>query len=222
MLRDYLFHSTTRSLCSTCGEPCDAKVIIKNGSAFLLKHCLTHGEHLEVFEEDASYLAEKHRFDKPGNRIRPDTEIVRGCPFDCGLCPGHEQHTCIGLIEVTGRCDLRCPVCYAGAGDGEDLPLSRIEAMMDFYAAREGGKPEILQVGGGEPTIHPQIEDILRAAKRRKFKYLMLNTNGVRLAEAPAFAAFLGTLTPGFEVYLQYDGPHDTSTRPCAASRWRK
>jgi 7,8-dihydro-6-hydroxymethylpterin dimethyltransferase len=209
MLRDYVFHDATRSFCSKCDQLCDAKIIIKNGSAYLLKNCLTHGEELELFEEDASYLAVKSRFDKPGNKLKPDTRITRGCPYDCGLCPDHEQHTCIGLIEVTQACDLGCPVCYASSGDGEHLSLDQIEAMMDFYRAREDGKPEILQIGGGEPTTHPAIEEILRMAKRKRFKYVMLNTNGLRIAADKGFAAFLGTLTPGFEVYLQFDGLKD-------------
>ena len=206
MLRDYVFYDTTRSFCRVCLELCDAKVIIKNGSAYLLKRCPTHGEQLELFEEDASYLLERSKYDKPGNRIRPDTEIAKGCPYDCGLCPDHEQHTCIGLIEVTAGCDLTCPVCYASSGDGEPLGVDQIEAMMDFYASREGGRPEILQIGGGEPTTHPEIDAVLDLAKSKRFKYVMLNTNGVRIARDPDFARSLGRLTPGFEVYLQFDG----------------
>jgi uncharacterized radical SAM superfamily Fe-S cluster-containing enzyme len=152
---------------------------------------------------------ERHRFDKPGNTVRPDTKVERGCPYDCGLCPDHEQHTCIGVFEVTQDCDLGCPVCYASAGSGEHLSLERIEAMMDFNRAAEGGKPEIAQISGGEPTLHPEIEAILRLAKKKRFKYVMLNTNGLRLARDPAFAEFLATLTPGFEVYLQFDGVTD-------------
>jgi 7,8-dihydro-6-hydroxymethylpterin dimethyltransferase len=206
MLRDYVFHESTRSFCSKCHQLCDAKVIIKNGSAYLLKNCLVHGEELAVFEEDASYLIEKQKFAKPGNKLKPDTAVKDGCPYDCGLCPDHEQHTCIGLIEITRECDLGCPVCYADSGSGGHLPLDRIEAMMDFFSAREGGKPEILQIGGGEPTTHPDLEKILRMAKRKRFRYVMLNTNGLRIAEDKAFAGFLASLTPGFEVYLQFDG----------------
>lgn len=206
MLRDYVFIEATRSFCSRCDELVDAKVIVRHGSAYLLKRCLRHGEELELLEEDAGWLDVKRRFEKPGNAIKPDTAVRRGCPFDCGLCPDHEQHTCIGLIEVTQACDLVCPVCYADSGPGEHLPLATVEAMMDFYRQREGGRPEILQIGGGEPTSHPEIAAILTLAKRKKFKYVMLNTNGLRIAEDPEFAAFLGTLTPGFEVYLQFDG----------------
>lgn len=212
MLRDYVFFGFTRSMCSTCGELVDAKIVVKGGAAFLLKRCLDHGDHLEVFEEDAGYLLARHAYDKPGNAIRPDTKATHGCPYDCGLCPDHEQHTCIGLIEVTDRCDLGCPVCYANAGGNghaAGLPIERIDAMMDYYAKCEGGRPEILQISGGEPATHPEIERILSLAKKKRFKYLMLNTNGRRIADDPDFAAFLGTLTPGFEVYLQFDGVTD-------------
>ncbi len=216
MLRDYLFYDFTRGMCSTCGALCDSKIIIKGGVAFLLKRCIEHGEHVEVFEEDASYLATRHAYDKPGNTIKPDTKAAEGCPYDCGLCPDHEQHTCIGVIEVTQHCDLGCPVCYAdagpaGGGHAGGLSFERIDAMMEFYKAREGGKPEILQLSGGEPATHPQIEQILALAKKKRFKYLMLNTNGLRIAEDPDFARFLGTLTPGFEVYLQFDGVKDAT-----------
>lgn len=225
MLRDYVFYDSTRSLCSRCLAPCDAKIIVKNGSAYLLKRCPEHGEHLELLEEDASYLDVRHRYDKPGNRIRPDVPASDGCPFDCGLCPDHEQHTCTALIEITQDCDLGCPVCYAESGEGTSadapsarLPLDRIEAMMDFCIAAEGGRAEILQVSGGEPTVHPDIEAILTLAKRKKFSYLMLNTNGLRLAEDPAFCEFLASLTPGFEVYLQFDG---MTEKPCRRLRGR-
>lgn len=219
MLRDYLFYDVTRSFCSRCHELCDTKIIIKNGSAFLLKNCLTHGEELEVFEEDADYLLERHRYDKPGNRIRHDTDVALGCPYDCGLCPDHEQHTCIGLIEITQHCDLGCPVCYADSGTEKHLSLEQIEAMMDFFKAREGGRPEILQIGGGEPTTHPDIVDILRMAKKKKFKYVMLNTNGLRIAADKPFAGFLASLTPGFEVYLQFDGTTDKTYQKLRGAR---
>lgn len=196
----------TRSFCSKCKKLCDTKVIIKNGSAYLLKNCPTHGEELELLEEDASFIFEKHKFDKPGTKHKADTVYKKGCPFDCGLCPEHEQHTCMGLIEVTQKCDLGCPVCYAHSGTGKHLSLEKIEKMMDFYKVREGGKPEILQISGGEPTTHPEIEKILLLAKSKKFKYIMLNTNGLRISRDKGFAEFLKSLTPGFEVYLQFDG----------------
>lgn len=208
-------HADTTSLCSTCLAPVPAKVVLRAGRALLLKRCPTHGECEELLEEDADWYVRRLEFDKPGTKSAVETAAARGCPFDCGLCPGHEQHTCIGLVEVTPRCDLGCPVCYAGAGDrGEPLPLDEIERMMDHYQEAEGGRADILQISGGEPTTHPEIGEILRRAMARRFRCVMLNTNGLRLAEDDAFLDELAALGPGFEVYLQFDGLDDAATAP--------
>ena len=144
---------------------------------------------------------------KPGDRpLAPQTRTDHGCPYDCGLCPDHEQHSCLALIEVNEACNLTCPVCFAGSSTAATAhrPLAVIEGMMDALVASEG-EPDLVQISGGEPTIHPQIVDILRAAKARPIRHVMLNTNGIRIAQEPDFVAELAALKPGFEVYLQFD-----------------
>lgn len=205
-IRDYIFHESTTSLCPQCMNTVAAKVVFRDEQVFLLKYCAQHGEQWELLEESALYHKQKRLYDKPGTKMKIHTSVNRGCPLDCGICPQHDQHACIGLIEVTTRCDLRCPLCYAGAGQGEDLTLDAIEGMMDFYLEAEGGQAEILQISGGEPTVHPQIIEIIRLAKSKPFKYVMLNTNGLRLAEDKAFVEALSEFRGGFEIYLQFDG----------------
>ncbi len=205
-LRDYTFFESTTSICPQCMNTVAAKVVVRNGQVFLLKYCAHHGEQWELLEESAEYHLRKRLYDKPGTKMKVHTTVSRGCPFDCGICPQHDQHACIGLIEITNSCDLRCPLCYAGAGEGEHLTLTTIERMMDFFLDSEGGQAEILQISGGEPTLHPQIIDIIRLAKSKPFKYVMLNTNGLRLAEDKAFVEALQEFRGGFEVYLQFDG----------------
>lgn len=149
-------------------------------------------------------------YDKPSTKHLNETEIHNGCPFDCGLCQNHEQHTCIGLIEITTKCNLSCPLCYASCNrKGEDLDISTVEKMVDFFIAAEGGRAEILQISGGEPTLHENILDILRMCKSKNIGHIMLNTNGVRLAEEEEFVRELAPLTGGFEIYLQFDSLHD-------------
>lgn len=205
-VRDYIFHESTTSLCPQCMNTVSAKVVIHDGKVFLLKYCPNHGEQWELLEDSAAYHKQKRLYDKPGTKMKIHTSVNRGCPFDCGICPQHDQHACIGLIEVTTKCNLSCPLCYAGAGQGDDLTLEKIEAMMDFYLEAEGGQAEILQISGGEPTLHPHIIEIIRMAKSKPFKYVMLNTNGLRLAEDKAFVDALAEFRGGFEVYLQFDG----------------
>ena len=203
-VRNHIFHEITRSLCPQCRRVIDAQVLIREGAVYLRKHCPEHGWHEALVSSDADWYLNSVKYNKPG-AIPYDfaTTVEQGCPFDCGLCPEHQQHTCVGLIEITARCNLACPTCFADAGAGYDLSLAQVEAMLDRLVETEG-QPEIIQISGGEPTIHPQILDILAAAKKRDIQHVMLNTNGLRLAQDPDFVRQLIPLEP--TIYLQFDG----------------
>lgn len=206
MNREYIYHSHTRTLCSKCGDLINGKIIYNQNGVFILKNCPVCGEQSEILEEDYIYHLNKARFDKHGTVSSVQTVYQKGCPYDCGLCPTHDQHSCIGIIEITKRCNLRCEMCFAKSGQGSDLSLSQIEKMMDLYMEAEDGKAEILQISGGEPTLHDDIIKIIEMAKIKGFKYVMLNTNGIRVAEDEELAKALSNFKGGFEVYLQFDG----------------
>jgi uncharacterized radical SAM superfamily Fe-S cluster-containing enzyme len=214
MNRDYIFHEYTNSLCPECLQITPAKIILKDKKVYLLKYCAAHGEQLELLEEVADYHLKKKQYDKPGTAMKVYSKVEKGCPYDCGTagtCPQHDQHGCIGLIEITTKCNLRCPLCFADAGEGEFLPIDKLEKMMDFFIDSEYGQGEILQISGGEPTLHPDIIEIIRIAKSKNFKYVMLNTNGIRIAEDEEFVGQLQQFIGGFEVYLQFDGFKETT-----------
>jgi uncharacterized radical SAM superfamily Fe-S cluster-containing enzyme len=204
--RDYRLLECTTSLCPRCLRAVDAKIVERAGAIFLLKYCPEHGERCDLLEARADYYRDRLRFDKPASRSSVQTAVKRGCPWDCGLCPAHEQHTCIGLVEITTRCAAGCTPCYAKSARPADLSVAQVERMLDFLQEAEGGRAEVVQISGGEPAEHPQVLEILRRAKARGFRFVMLNTNGARLAADAAFAEALAALNPGFEVYLQYDG----------------
>ncbi len=206
MENSYVYFQATKSLCDVCLKPVDGKVVIEGGSVYVIKSCPAHGIRKHLLEEDAQYHLRKVLYDKPSTRHRCETRISAGCPYDCGLCPDHEQHTCIGLIEVTRRCSMACPMCYAAVGDPpEDPDIRRVEAMIDFFIESEGGRAEILQISGGEPTLRGDILDILQMCKAKPIGHVMLNTNGIRIAEDESFADALAPLIEGFEIYLQFD-----------------
>jgi 7,8-dihydro-6-hydroxymethylpterin dimethyltransferase len=133
------------------------------------------------------------------------------------LCPDHMQHSCLTIVEITDHCNLRCPICYADSGPHRPgyRDLETIERMFDAVVANEG-EPDVVQISGGEPTLHPQFFDVLDAARRRPIRHLMLNTNGIRIANEDGFAGRLKEYAPGFEVYLQWD-----SVKPEALRRLR-
>jgi uncharacterized radical SAM superfamily Fe-S cluster-containing enzyme len=203
-VRNHIFHEITRSLCPECQRVIDAQVLIRDHAVYLRKHCPEHGWHEALVSSDADWYLNSLKYNKPG-AIPKDfaTTVEQGCPFDCGLCPEHQQHTCIGIIEITTRCNLACPTCFADAGAGYDLSYAQVEVMLDRLLKTEG-QPEIVQISGGEPTIHPQILDILAAAKSRDIRHVMLNTNGIRLAQEPDFVHQLASYQP--VIYLQFDG----------------
>lgn len=198
----------TISICNVCLKKIGAKIVKIKNSVFILKECEKHGKQKELLEEYGELHSRKKEFDKPGNSIIPETKTKKGCPYDCGLCPEHKQHTCTALIEINKNCNLCCPTCYACSSiiKQKNLSLNKIEKMMDFFQKKEGGKAEILQISGGEPTIHPKILEIVAMAKRKNFRYLMLNTNGIRISEDENFVKELSKFRGRFEIYLQFDG----------------
>src|SRR5258708_38599833 len=109
-------------------------------------------------------------------------EIRDGCAHDCGLCPDHQKRVCFGIIEVNSACNMDCPLCFANAGAGFNLTLAEVEGILDHLVETEGA-PEIVQFSGGEPSIHPQTIAMMRAAKARAIRHVMLNTNGKRIAD---------------------------------------
>ncbi len=143
-------------------------------------------------------------FSKPGTiPLQFTTEVGHGCPHDCGLCPDHQQHACLGIIEVNSNCNMACPLCFANAGHGFNLTLEEVEGILDHLVETEGN-PEVVQFSGGEPSIHPQIIQMLRAAKDRGIRHVMLNTNGKRIANDDRFLDQLAEIRPS--IYLQFDG----------------
>ncbi len=208
MDRDYIYYEYTNSLCNECLKVIPAKIVFKDNKVYLLKHCPKHGEQLELLEHDIEYFKNKRKYDKPGTITKTQTEVKNGCPYDCGICPNHDQHSCINILEITNRCNMCCNTCYANSGKGKDLDLSLIKKMIDFGAECENGKGEVLQISGGEPTLHKDIIEIIRYA-REKYQYVMLNTNGIRIAEDLEFVKELSQFQGSFEIYLQFDSFKD-------------
>ena len=211
----YLFLGQTTSLCETCLGLVPAKIVEEDGGIYYSKRCPEHGVMKTLVSDDPVYWRRTLEYLKPGDRpLAPFTRTERGCPWDCGLCPDHEQHSCLAIVEINEACNLACPVCFADSSPKRNShrSLAEVEFMLDALVRSEG-EPDLVQISGGEPTIHPQILDILAAARRRPIKHVMLNTNGIRIAEDPAFCDALAELRPGFEVYLQFDSLNDEALK---------
>jgi len=206
--RPYLFYDTTTSLCARCYRRIDAKIVFEDERVYMLKRCPEHGPERVLIADDVAYykLAREVFLKPPEQPLAYNTPSRYGCPFDCGLCPEHEQHSCVSVVEITDHCNLRCPTCYAASGPERLSHRSMDEVSRMFDAiVRNEGEADVVQLSGGEPTLHPEFFAILDEARKRPFKHLMVNTNGLRIAGERGFAERLASYGPGLEVYLQFD-----------------
>ncbi|MCC6491731.1 MAG: radical SAM protein [Pirellulales bacterium] len=211
--RDYTFLGATQSLCPACLRLVPAKIIERGGRIYFRKRCPEHGPREDFVCSDANWW-DRTDYSLPGKTPRRfGVEPVLGCPYDCGLCTEHEQHTCIGLLEINSACNLECPMCFASSGPGgRHLSFEECRRAIDRLVEVEG-QPEILQISGGEPTIHPQLLDVWRHACDQPIDIVMINTNGVRLANDRALVEQLAERRRRTEIYLQFDGFADDGCR---------
>lgn len=205
--RPYTYYDFTLSLCPQCLRRVDAKIVFENSNVYMLKNCSDHGFSKVLIATDIAYYKNIRNYNKPSEiPLKFNTQTHYGCPYDCGLCNDHEQHSCLTIIEITDRCNLTCPTCYAMSSPhyGRHRTLEEVVQMLDIIVANEG-TPDVVQISGGEPTIHPDFFAILDIAKQKPIRHLMVNTNGIRIAKDKAFAKQLASYMPDFEIYLQFD-----------------
>jgi len=207
-VRDYQYYDVAISICSICYRQVSGKIIFQDDNVFMVKRCPQHGTEKVLIADDVDYYRRAREvFLKPSEMPQRFATPVRyGCPYDCGLCTDHEQHSCVSLVEINDHCNLACPICYAASGPHrpEHKPLQQVIAMLDAIVRSEG-EADVVQISGGEPTIHPDFFAILDAAKERPIRHVMVNTNGLRIANDLEFAERLASYLPGFELYLQFD-----------------
>jgi uncharacterized radical SAM superfamily Fe-S cluster-containing enzyme len=208
MLRE-IDGAVTASLCPRCLARIPAERWPEGDEVVLVKRCTDHGEFRTVIWRGEPSISGWSRPKAVVRAPSPHQGKGRGCPFDCGICSEHRQQSCTVLIEVTSRCNLSCPFCFADSGT-----VSISDPSLDDLAARfrtaleKSGPHNIVQLSGGEPTMRDDLTEIIAVGRDIGFPFIQLNTNGVRLAEDAAYAAEL--MQAGlFSVFLQFDGTDD-------------
>ncbi|KHK02631.1 radical SAM (seleno)protein TrsS [Desulfovibrio sp. TomC] len=203
--------TATESLCPVCLARLPARREAVGEDGWLVRTCPEHGEFRTRFWHGPPGPA---GWDQP-KIAPPGTAAVgsapgEGCPYVCGLCPEHSQRTCTVVFEVTGRCNLGCPVCFADAGTGFDADPTLAALETRLLRARRAAGPANIQISGGEPTLRADLPDIVALAKAAGFPFVQLNTNGLALAANPALAGRLAAA--GLDsVFLQCDGVTDAA-----------
>lgn len=207
------FETYSMSVCPECLSRIPMRVYEEDGVIYLEKTCPEHGKFEDIYWGDAElfrwFYDNWYNTRYVGSGLEnPHTKTVKGCPFDCGVCPQHKTPTILGIIDVTNRCNLACPVCFAYAGASNyvyEPSYEQIVQMMKVLRANSPWACNALQFSGGEPTIRNDLPDLIREAKKVGISHVEVNTNGLRIAEDIGY--FQKLLDAGLStLYLQFDG----------------
>lgn len=206
----------TKSLCPDCGKIIEADIVAKDGKVLIEKTCPEHGFYSDVYWSDVDmYLrAEKYAYDGIGLHNAMDRTItdgddtinmvIDGQRFDLLSC------TAIANVDLTNRCNMNCPICFANANDQGYVYEPSFEEVHEMLVTLRSTTPiknTAVQFAGGEPTIHPRFVDIIADAKALKFAQIQVATNGLefRKYEKLKAAKMAGLNT----IYLSFDGVSD-------------
>lgn len=198
----------TKSLCPVCLKKIDADIIEQGGKFYMHKSCPEHGFFSAVVWNGSIPMGQWRIKKERALTKNPRAQIEKGCPYDCGLCSEHRQHTCTALIEVTQSCNLRCRFCFANSDNkGEEDPsVEQINAL--YKSVKEASGLCNIQLSGGEPTLRNDLPQIIRNGKEMGFQFIQVNTNGTRLALDEKYVEALKSA--GLDsVFLQFDGTDD-------------
>ncbi|GFE59910.1 radical SAM protein [Geobacter sp. AOG2] len=206
---DTVLLNSTQSVCPVCLAVVDARIVAEGTTVHMEKECPEHGRFRTYLSPDVEHYRWMDAFRFPFVKPERPAPALKGCPEDCGLCTAHRRHSTLVEIELTQRCNLRCPVCFmaaealqAAAQPGPDL--AALETMYRAIMGKTGPSTSI-QLTGGEPTIRKDLPDIVRLGKRIGFEAIEVNTNGVVIARNPELVTEL--LEAGISgIYMQFDG----------------
>jgi uncharacterized radical SAM superfamily Fe-S cluster-containing enzyme len=209
--RPYTFFKMTMSTCPECLKVLPAQVVFQDNKVYFLKHCPVHGQSRALVSEDAEYYADAFKYIRAGSvPLHFSTAIKEGCPTDCGLCPAHQQHTCLPIVEITDHCNLECPICIVDNQYSNHMSRADFQGIIDLLLKAEGTL-ETITLSGGEPTSHPEFLELVDLATRPEIGRVSVVTNGIRIARSREFCEQLKA--KNVYVILQLDGFTDEIQR---------
>jgi uncharacterized radical SAM superfamily Fe-S cluster-containing enzyme len=197
-------YNHTLAICPHCREKTQARIVRYNDSVWLEKFCRQHGRQQVLISSDVNWYEQSRHYVKPGQEpLKRHNRKFTGCPESCGLCPQHMQHVCLPIIEINNQCQLNCPVCLKNSAEPYSLTLADFAAMIDNLLATEG-KMAVINISGGEPTMHHQLEEMISLALEKGVQQVSVSSNGLELLHNKKLRDFFKASQT--IVALQFDG----------------
>jgi uncharacterized radical SAM superfamily Fe-S cluster-containing enzyme len=203
--RDYTYLTTVRGMCRTCRAIVPARVSIKDGKVWQQSLCPTCPNKLTLIASDASWYLQHAMGAMPDRSPRKGAHPSKlGCPHDCGPCRWHASSCQLPVISITNACNLNCPICFTYNRPDRiyHMSVEEMQSTVDWIV-ESSGPVDLINITGGEPTLHPKLLDILRCCKRPEIGRITMNSNGLRLAREPGLCEQLAEL--GVYVILSFN-----------------
>ena len=199
---------TITSLCPECKKTIPATVYEKDNKVMMKKTCDQHGEFEDIYWSDVDMFLKAEQWSYDGKGVsNPQIPQATNCPYECGLCNLHLSHTCLALIDLTNRCNLQCPICFANANTSGyvfEPSFDEVVGMLKMLRAEQPVPCKAVQFAGGEPTIYPQFMDAIAKARELGFSQIQVATNGLKMKD---FDFCQQMRDHGMNtIYLQFDG----------------
>lgn len=196
--------SHTMALCPVCKSKVTAKIVERDSAIYMDKFCKEHGSSSVMVSSDVKWYMDSMNYVKPSQKpLQFNREEFSNCPDSCGLCPEHQQHTCLPVIEINSSCDMDCPICLKDFQDTLHLEPEQFTNIIDVLIKSEGDVP-VINLSGGEPTIHSHFREFVQIAYKKGVHQVTVSTNGLTLLKNPELRTFFRET--GAIVALQFDG----------------
>lgn len=205
---------TTDSICPICQKRIKADIKEVQGQILMEKECPDHGFFSDALSDDPEYYKRLDRLDQVAeNSVMKTKNKNKGCPYDCGLCEDHLTPSIFVNIDLTNRCNMSCPVCFASAGATKKLyepSFEEIRKILESMTSIKPNPPFAIQFSGGEPTLRNDLPELIQTAKTLGISQIQVATNGKRFSKDPEYLKKV--IDAGINTYyLQFDGLNPAS-----------
>ena len=192
--RDYTYFTTVRGMCRRCRAVGPSRVFFRNGQVWQESLCRCGPQEPALIASDSKwYLSEVVRAMPDCSPIAGAKPPRLGCPHDCGPCTWHASPCQLPVMSITNACNLRCPICFTYNRNDRifHMAVEEMRRTVDWIV-ESSGQVDLINITGGEPTLHPQLLELLDVCRRPEIGRITMNSNGIRLAEDVELCRELG------------------------------
>jgi len=187
-VRPYTYLATARGMCRECRQIVPARIVEQDGSVYQERLCSRCGHARALIAQSATWYRRVTSYPVAiRSHHQPPRPVTQGCPQDCGPCAFHAARCHLPVFSITNACNMACPICFTYNRPDRvyHMPREELARVIDHVIAQS--RPlDLINITGGEPTIHPELLDLLAECHRPEIGRVTVNSNGLRIGDDSA------------------------------------